>query len=46
MAQALYDSYKKDLLDRALAIDYDTNDIKVIFVTGTYTFSASDAMDS
>lgn len=41
MAQALYDSYKQDLLDRATGIDFDTNNMDVIFVTSTYSFSAA-----
>lgn len=41
MAQALYDSYKKDLLDRAAGVDYDTDTIRAIFVTAAYVFSAA-----
>lgn len=41
MAQALYDFYKQDNLDRANTIDYDTDTIRAIFVTTGYTFTAS-----
>lgn len=41
MAQALYDLYKQDLLDRATGVDFDTDTINVIFVTTTYSFSAA-----
>lgn len=42
MASALYDSYKQDLLDRGLGVDYDTDNIQCALLdTGTYTFSAA-----
>jgi hypothetical protein len=40
MAQALYNSYKKDLADRSVGVDLDTDTIRAIFVTSSYTFSA------
>ena len=43
MASALYNSYKQDLLDRALAIDYDTNAINcVLYDVGARAFTAAD----
>lgn len=41
MASALYNVYKQDLLDRATGVDLDTDTIRAIFVTSTYSFSAS-----
>lgn len=41
MAQALYNIYKQDLLDRATGVDFDTDTIRAIFVTTGYTFTAT-----
>ena len=41
MAQALYNLYKQDLLDRASGVDFDTDTIRAIFVTTGYTFTAT-----
>ena len=40
MAQALYNSYKEDLLD-STAVDFAAGTVDVIFVTTAYTFSAA-----
>lgn len=43
MASALWNKYKQDLLDRVLAIDYDTNNIQCLLGDLTdYTFVAAD----
>ena len=41
MASALYDSYKQDNLLRDLGVDFDTDTIRIIMLTSSYTFSAA-----